>query len=537
MVSYQASHGGDGSAFAAAPAARTHRWLLAALILLAILLDVLFAPTISGNDDLSIGGSAIDLLERGFHIPAGHYAARFGLTIPIAGIFRTFGIGVLQLNALSWLFSLAGLFCAYRLGAILFDRTVGLLGAAVLAFYPLYVEYARLAFPDVIQGVALAGAVVLALSANRQNRSSLSYNVLAGICWAYAYYVKVDAFFLGFVFLVLTLLGYIRWRSLFIIGAVTGALVGLELLFYGIELGKPFYRIQLERIAANEVLGAGMDYRNWITYPKAMFLTVYETGLAFYLLVAAMIAAFAARSRPAIFLFLWVAIFLVWLTLGVDPFGATFRLKPQLPRYLLVFAIPMCVLIGWSLKYFFHRLSKWVAYAAAAAMILAAVPLMAFDQLNYEPTLATLRALDITVAQNYFPLYPDNGSSPLAKFVLHDSPRRADVHYIHNHDFLAGKTTFGSVDQSPAYMLINYDFQQRLLERSLVQPLDPQHFGMRVREVASIDNPAWPVSYSILRLLGFAGGMLPIASVRDHIQKTAQDVLRPQDARIYRLDR
>jgi hypothetical protein len=232
-----------------------------------------------------------------------------------------------------------------------------------------------------------------------------------------------------------------------------------------------------------------------------------------------------------------VAIFLVWLTLGVDPFGATFRLKPQLPRYLLVFAVPMCVLIGWSLQYFYRRLSKWVAYAASAAMVLAAIPLMAFDQLNYEPTLATLRALEIATAQNYFPLYPDNGSSTIAKFVLHDSPRRADVHYIHNHDFLAGKTTFGSVDQSPAYMLINYDFQQRLLERSLVRPLDPQHFGMRAREVATIDNPAWPVSYSILRLLGFAGGMVPIASVRDHIQKTAQEVLRTQDARIYRLDR
>ena len=512
-------------------------WVLLAIFFIAIMLDVVFSPSLSGNDDLSIASAATRIVDQGIYVPHSHYAARFGLTIPLAAIFELFGTGVTLLNVIPLSFCLMGLYCAYRLGTVLFDRGVGLLSAAVLGCYPLYVEYSKLYFPDAIQGVLLAAAVLLAISHSGSGHARLIRDVASGACWAYAYYVKIDAFFLGVVFLAVATLGYMRWRSFFVICGTAGVLVGAELAYYGVVLGSPFYHFELERAASNEVLSQGLDYRNLFTYPKAMFITVYETGIHFYLLAAAILLALVTKNRPAVLLSIWIAVFFVWLLFGFDPIGASTRLKPQLVRYLLDFAVPMCVLIGWTLKYIWDRVSPWLTGAISAATVAVAVLFMAFNQLNYESALATQRATEAALRSGWFPLYPDIGSAPIVAFMLHNSRQNRNVHFIHHHNFLTGKTTFDTIYVNRAYLMINYDTQRQLQARNFVVPLDPSQFGMRVTQVVSIDNPAWGISYNILRLLARLGEIVPVASIREHMQTTAHEVLRPGDAKIYRLQR
>lgn len=511
------------------------RWLLPLVLLLALALRLCFAAGISGNDDLSVANSAVGILDHGFAVPGGHYAARFGLTWPLAALFAVAGVGVPQLVFWPLLVSLLGVWLAWWLGSRLFDPTTGLLAALALAFYPMDVEYAGLFFPDLIKGVALAAAVACAIEPHA--RRGLGSAIAAGALWAYAYYVKIDAAVLLFVLLLAWALGYLRFGRLVLVGLVAFLLVGVELAAYAALTGDPFYHAALERRAANEVLAAGMDYRALFTYPKAMFVTVYETGAHFYVLLLGVLLALLLRRRPALFLAGWVAIALAWLMFGVDPFGATIRLKPQISRYLLDFAVPMAVLIGWTFATAARWLPAWLVGLAGAGAAAVAVVFMAFNGLSYQPAMATRIALDEAVKQNWFPLYTDVQSMAIAAFMLHDSPHLAELHQIQMHNFLTGVTTFGTVAEPRAWLLDNAAYERRLAHRNLVTPIDPAQFGMSVTKVFTVDRPLPAMDYAILHGLVTVSDLVPVPGLRAHIHETADDLLLPGVANVYRLER
>jgi hypothetical protein len=97
------------------------RLSLLAILAVALFLRIVFAAGMAGDDDLSIAGRAIAILDHGLHVPLGHYSARLGLTLPLAGIFYVFGVGIAQLMALPMMASLLGIFLSYRIGRTLFD--------------------------------------------------------------------------------------------------------------------------------------------------------------------------------------------------------------------------------------------------------------------------------------------------------------------------------------------------------------------------------------------------------------------------------
>ena len=57
----------------------------------------------------------------------------------------------------------------------------------------------------------------------------------------------------------------------------------------------------MESAAANEVLAAGRNYREFLIYPRAMFLAVYETGLHFYMLAAAAVLVAHLSGSPPVY--------------------------------------------------------------------------------------------------------------------------------------------------------------------------------------------------------------------------------------------
>lgn len=500
------------------------------IVLLAALVRLVFLNSLSGNDDLSVAGCALDLLERGFHLTDSAYCLRYGITLPLAAVFGVAGTGAAQISVVPALASLTGIFLAWRLGRLLFDRWVGLAAAAALAVFPLDIEFAGLAFPDVLQGTLMSGAVLCALLA--RSRGDL-WAVAAGALWAWAYYVKLDAFFLGFVLLLAALLGFITFRHLVITGAVSLLLVGVELATYAMLLGRPLLNLELNSAVSNEVLAPGFDYRSFFIYPKAMFLTPYGTGLHFFVLLGALFVAAWKRSRPALFLAGWVLIWMVWLMFGVNPLGG-FTGKAQLSRYLLSFAVPLSVLCGWVLVLLWRR-SRLLGAGLAGASLALMVLFGAFNQLSYESAKATRVALETAVRNGWFPLYPDSHSMGIVKFLLHGRPGAADIHRVQTHDYLRGETTFYPIQGPQAYLLIN-EARSRDQQRSKsVRPIDPASFGLKPTEVLSVDNPMSDYNYAALRLLVGAASLLPDRLAKG-INATAIETLRPADARIWRLD-
>ena len=501
------------------------------------LIRVIFAPGIAGDDDMALAYNALGLLHGGWHVPTSNYAADYGMIVPLAAVFRIFGVGIYQLSAYPLLLSLAGLYIVYRIGTLLFDAPTGLLAAFILAIFPMSVEFSTLSFPDQPQGVVLGAAFLCALNSSRSPRHELLWASAAGFFWAYAYYIKIDAFFMAFVFLLAMGLGFIGWRQIVLIGMVTGALVGVELLVFARLAGNPFLHAALERQAANEVLSPTMNYRNLLTYPKAMFLTPYEGGLHFFLLLGAVGYAANKRDRPTMMLVGWILIFMIWLMFGVDPFGAAVRLKPQVPRYLLDFCVPMSVLIGWFLCSLYRRGMRIVSWALVAMTAMIAFTFMQFNRLNFEASTATIVATKAVLKRNWFPLYTDQQSFGIVKFVLWDYPQRHEVHQAQYHNFLTGTTTFASIPGRHAYLLINQDYARDLKRRNLVTAISPGQFGMIARLVMSVDNPLPASSYLILRGMAAIAGLAHVPSISAKVEDTARSVLQPGDAQIFALRR
>lgn len=523
--------------------------LLAGVLAVAAGLRLAFSESISGNDDLSVANCALDALDAGWppRVPTAHYCARFGLVGPMALVFGLAGTGAAQASVLPALASLAGLLLAWGLGRRLFGPAEGLAAAAALALFPMDIEFAGLAFPDAPQGALMAGAVLCLLRAAdparpARGRAALGLAALAGALWAWAYYVKVDA---GLLVLVLGLawaLGLARFAHVAVAGAVALALVAAEWAAYAAALGEPLLRLRFESAAANEVLAPGRDYRNALTYPKAMFALPYQAGVMYWAWAAALAAAALARSRPALFLAGWTGLWMLWLALGADPTSG-FRLKPQIPRYLMSFAVPTAVLSGWLAVRLWRStrrraLARPAAVALAAGAAASAAVFAPFNLLSYEGARATRVAAEAAARRGWVPLCPDVQSRSIVRFLSHGRPGAAgEPCVVQRHDFLRGETTFAPPAALPAYLLLNESFARRLQDRSLVRPVDPRGFpGAAPTEVLRVDNPMPSASYAALRLLAAAASAVPLRSVRDGIAATAAEVLRDADARVWRLD-
>jgi len=515
---------------------RSQKFLLGSILLVALMLRLTFAAGMSGNDDLGIGFNAIYLLDDGFSVPANHYAARFGLILPVAGIFRLLGVGIAQLIALPMVFSLIGIGLAYRLGIRMFDASVGLWAAGVLAIYPMDVEFAGLLFPDMVQGTLLAGAFCLAIQPDGAPRTWRSA-IAAGALWAWAYYVKIDSFIMGPVFGLAWLMGFIGFARLLAVGLTALALVGVEMGFYAFLTGHPLLHMTLDQRATNEVLTSGWDYRDFVTFPKAMFLTVYETGAQYFLLLAAIVLAIRQRARPTLLLIGWVLIFHAWLAFGFDPFRQPIRLKPQLTRYLMVYAIPASIVVGWFLAWLYRAFSRWLTIGLCLGAAGLALVCMAFNLLSYQAARATTIATREAMRHGWMPLYTDVQSISVSSFLMRGSPRAGAVRAAQTHDFLTGKTTFQTITEPHAFLLINQEYARRLERRNLVTPIDPARFGMRVTTVLSVDHPLPAVSYAAMNVLMALANLVPVRAFRDKINETATEVTAPNVAVVYQLDR
>ena len=513
---------------------RTDAWPFLLILFGAAALRFAFSSSISGNDDLAVAGCSIGLLDGHSGMDGSHYCARLGMTLPMAGIFALAGTGTMQISVLPAVASLCSIFLAWRIGALLFGQPTGYAAAAALALFPMDVEYAGLAFPDVMQGMLIAGAMLCALLTRAESRwRGWMLATAAGSLWAWAYYVKLDAFMLAPVLLIAVLMGFLRWKHAFAVGVAALALVAVELVGDAALFGDPLRHLHLDVAATNETLAAGHDYRDLFTFPKTMFVVPYEAGFHYFMWVAAVVVAVRRRCRPALLLVGWCLVWQLWLTFGADPLSG-FRLKPQLGRYLMSWEVPMSVLVGWAWLLLWRRL-RLAAMAAALASAAALAVLGPFNQLSYKAALATRLSVAAALEHRWFPLYPDVQSMGIVLFLLHGRPEEALVHTVQRHDFLRGVTSFEPIPQAPAYLLVNEAYARQLQVRNLVRPIDPASFGFKPTQVFQVDRPMPATSYAALDLLAAAARLVPGATGA-HIRATVTEVLRPGDARVWRLD-
>lgn len=505
---------------------------IAVIIILGISLAIrlyLFVG-INGSDDISITDHAIKVLSDGPYPPYSHYAARVGLIYPLALLFALFGVNEWSISVIPMIASLGGVWLAYLIGRHYGGMRIGIYAALLLALFPLDAYYASQLMPDLPLGALLGLSYYLLIRSGRRSDSSLYLPLIAGCFWGWAYLVKVEAFFFSFVVLGLLISRQLSWRNTILACVAVSVIVAGEHIVYWLAADDLLLRLHLATSQSGTVVDAFSATQLWV-FPKSWFLTPYFFSVHYYLLFAAILWVIWTRPAGLLPIFLWVAIFLLWLQFGGNPFSSSYSVKSHLSRYCNMLNIPMAVLIAC----FLHGLGESLIASAAirtstAIIVIGAALLMPFNQLSAERQTATKKLLDIVRAENLYPLYLDRTSYSLAEAYLHEEMKAGKFHNLQAHNFQTMESHITPIDTIQGYVLINRGFVDYGYDRYRIAKVEAPDFKKRFVIHSVADNPASKASYASARLLRSIARFLPVAGFRDKVLHTANTLLEGNDA-------
>jgi len=510
------------------------RAMLALILILSLILRLWLFTGISGDDDVSIADQALRLLASGPWLPESHYAARVGLYYPQALIYAVFGVGEWQTVVMPLVYSLLGVWLAYALARRLLGSGAGLLAALTLAVFPLDVYNASQLVPDLPMGVTSALAVYLVLRVLDSDRP-YPWAVAAGLVWGFSYLIKVEAALLALPLLWIAWANRQHWRPLLVVFMVAGCVVLAESLVYYLAGGTVLHRLYcVTHQGGGKLVSEYSESQLWV-FPKAWLITFYQFGLHYYLLFFGVVWALVTRRSVLYPIVLWVAIDLLWLEFGGNPFSAHYSVKSHLLRYCEILAVPMAVIIGAALEQLRSHLSASGHALLVGAVVFVALFFANFNTLSSERQLATKLALDHAAAHGYFPLYTDHTSAAIASIYLHQDPRVTEIHSLQHHDFRTQETSVLPLDQLSGYALLNRGFMDYEWRRYRMTPVSPTQAAAHHQTLYEVDNPGNSLAYLQARWLSAAAGLLPVPFLREKIAGTANELLEPDDAVILRL--
>lgn len=388
-------------------------------------------------DDVHYVVRARELSLGGFTPPESVLGARLGVVGPAALLLGAFGTNLVTIGLYPFVCSMLGVGAAYFLGARLLSPQAGLVGAALVAFFPLDVLYSTVLFATAPQIFFVGVSVGAFLLAERASRPALMF--ASGLALGLGALVHETS---------LVALVFYPLYSIFVAPpSRRHALAGLGLLL-AVALDPLVHGLMGDAGAhlrillggpvlagtAPEAAGHGANPR-WILEPFARLVTEQELGL-FPALVApvAIWRAFRPRSETQRALALFVLSVSLWLLYGtLSP--ARYAPLSRLPRFLAPVVLPAVWLLGEELAAQSRRL-RTIALAALVATSLLCVAgdggrARMTPYLELRRALARLGAERVVVERGHrFPLLVAEGFGPryaLATLEETPDPHRALV--------------------------------------------------------------------------------------------------------------
>lgn len=510
-------------------------WLFG-ILLLGLALRLIFFQGIHGDDDLYVASFSLQMMEGTFGLPDGHYGARVGLSFPSYVIFSALGVGEWQLSLFPIFMSMLGIAVAYLLGREIAGETVGRVAALTLALFPLDVGLATTLGPDSVLGALFGLAFYLSLRALKaENPYGLA--VAAGLVWAYAYFVKIEAAFMLFPLAALFLARPDKWRVALTVAVACGIFVIAENLYYYGETGELFYRLKI--LGGNKLVDSTVTVAKygagqlWI-FPKSWFVTFYQFGFHYYLFFSAMIWVLFTKQKNLYIVVFWSAVYLAWLQFGFNPLSENWGIKSHLARYCAMMNVPMSILVGAFLVHFYGRLPGRLTIPAAGVLVFVPLFFLTFNILGTERQQATKQAIRYAQNNDLFPLYLDGTSHTICRFLMYGDERRSQVFPLARIDREARAYKMIEPREISGFMIYNEGFVDYASKRYSRPGYDLSSLRQYFETVYSVSNPSPAISYAVLDLLDRSASLIPIAFIRESVHETAQRVRQGDDSIIMR---
>jgi 4-amino-4-deoxy-L-arabinose transferase-like glycosyltransferase len=363
------------------------RWMVyGALAVLALALRLACSTGLVGSDDLYYATYAKALAEGQYATVLGqlrgvehtHYALRYGILLPLAAIYKLFGVGEWTTILLPLTASTLSVALLAAIACRMYDLRVAIIAGLLYATFPIQLEFASVLEPEPIAECFALLGVLAYLYARRGTYSGLWF--VTGVLMGSAYLTKEAAAFIGLAFFLHAALQR-QWRGALLIALGLLSVVVLEHAYYYFVWNDVLFRphsTQLYQLPQSDSFflpRLELKYRLFYKYPEAMLVPDLRMGLHSVACLAwAGIALILARRRGFSMLGLWAVI--PWLYLNFGSWSLThYAPLPKDPRYLEFTYPPLMILSAVALSRFFagRRAVAWPAAAAFAAVLVGGV--------------------------------------------------------------------------------------------------------------------------------------------------------------------
>ena len=381
------------------------RWAVyGGLAVLALALRLACATGLVGSDDLYYAKYARAIAEGEYRtvlsqlrgVEHTHYALRYGVLIPLAAIYKVFGVSEWSTVALPLIASTLSVVLLAAIGWRMFNLRVGIIAGLLYATFPVQLQFATVLEPEpVAECFALLG-VLTYLYARRGGRAWLW--LVAGFLLGSAYLAKEAAAFIGAAFF-LHAAWERHWRGASLLALGMASVLTAEHAYYYVVWNDLLLRphsTQLYTLRETDSFfpaRLALKYRLFFKYPEAMLVPDLRMGLhSLACLIWAGTALMLKRRHGYMMIVLWATIPWLYLNFGSWSFTHSAPL-PRAPRYIEFTYPPLMLLSGVALgRAFLAR--RAVAWPAAAAFVLVLV-FGLFSGLAVRGTIA--RANEMTV--------------------------------------------------------------------------------------------------------------------------------------------
>ena len=325
--------------------------VLGALLVGALVLRTTFFVGLVGWDDVEYRESAARL-GAGDLVPRSLFGLRWGLTLPLATAQGLGGEGERVTAVVPMAYSLALIVLAFALGRRLASERAGLMAAAVLAVLPLDVLAASDVHADLPASFFLALAIYLALRGEAAGPRAAHWFGLVGASLAMATLTKESSLALA---VVLAAWGMRRgWPRAAGAAALAGfaAVLFADMTWLRWVTGDWLYRFSPAVIGPHRRHMSMLEPSyTWVLDYLAILLDpasgrFAELGGVFYLVLAASVVAFRARTPGIRDVTVWWGVLLAALSLAPHDLAFTRPLFVHFPRTLQPLVVPFALTVG-----------------------------------------------------------------------------------------------------------------------------------------------------------------------------------------------
>jgi hypothetical protein len=533
-----------------------HDWQALTFVLFAcIVLRMVFFYGFLGTDDSVITSMAIKIVEQGMYIPESHYDSRLGLILPVAFVFKIFGIGAMQAAIFPLVCALGLSLVTYltcrKSGMVVYFATVAALIPAVI---PIAVQFGTSIYPEVPFAFFIAISVLVVVNRTcNAAPAKLNYKdyLILFLSLFFAYLVKIEAvFIIGAYFLFFLYLKHFK-QALLIITFPVLFMLAEDLLFYSQAMDFNFFN-RLDILTSGQSatkMGTSHSAKQLWVYPKSMLITFYNFGLHFHFLLAAFLWFVVVRPRKDRHIIVLLSLcsigFMLWLQFGGTPKAlirflttGVLNTKTHLDRYLVMILPFSPILIALFLANTNWLKSKFSRHFTVATLLGSMLVLLPLNDISQEYAIGYKSAAAILEKKQPSEIYCDRATcSYFNKLKQLGELEGFTFTNIVSHVSRTGKSSKNSeFEQYGGYVLINKNRYLYYHRRYLISYPTLASLENLGEKTTIVSNPASWLSYVYLRSINALLSIAPPDNfITQKVQTTIDEALDPDDIMLIKI--